>query len=465
MMDRSRAISLVVAAAFFMEYFDSTVIATALPAMGRDFGRDPVTLGIGITVYLLALAVFIPLSGWVADRFGTRTVFLNALVGFTAASFLCALCTSLWPFVGARLLQGTAGAMMVPVGRLLVLRTTEKANLVAAIALLTWPALGAPAMAPLVGGLLTTYASWRWIFLINVPIGLVVLILARMIMPNLHSADRRPFDLPGFLLSGSALALFMEGLELISQNGAPWPVGLACTAMGLLLGWAAVWHAQRTSKPMLDLSTMRIKTFRTVILSGSVFRVTIGAAPFLLPLLFQIGFGMDAFHSGVLVFVTFLGNMLMKVATTQIIRRWGFRTTGIVTGLGAALALLACSGLTPSTPIVIMVVVLFAGGLLRSMQFSVLNTLSFADVPHPRMSAASALTSVAQQMATGVGVAVGAIAVHVAAAWHGTVTPTLADFHLAFLLTAVLTLVGIPGFFFLPRDAGAMVSGHQVKVS
>ena len=462
-MDRSRTISLVVAAAFFMEYFDTTVIATALPAMGRDFGRDPVTLGIGITVYLLALAVFIPVSGWVADRYGTRSVFLSAVVGFTAASFLCALCSSLWPFVGARLLQGTAGAMMVPVGRLLVLRTTAKADLVNAIALLTWPALGAPAMAPLVGGLLTDYASWRWIFIINVPLGAVVIVLAWLLMPNLQSDNRRPFDLPGFLLSGGALALFMEGLELLTQVHTPWPIGVGVSAVGLGLGLAAVRHAGRTRHPMLDLSNMKIQTYRATVLGGSVFRITIGAAPFLLPLLFQVGFGLDAFHSGLLVFVTFLGNMGMKTATTPIMRRWGFRTTGIVTGIGASLALLACAGLTPDTPLPVMIVVLLAGGLLRSMQFSVLNSLAFADVPQARMSAASALTSVAQQMANGIGVAVGAIAVQMAAAWHGTATPTTVDFHWAFIFTAALTLAGLPHLLALPADAGAAVSGHRVK--
>jgi EmrB/QacA subfamily drug resistance transporter len=465
MMDRSRAVSLVVAGAFFMEYFDGTVIATALPAMAKDFGRDPVSLGIGITAYLLALAVFIPVSGWVADRFGSRSVFISALAGFTVASMLCAACNSLWPFVAARTLQGLAGAMMVPVGRLVVLRTTEKVNLVSAIALLTWPALGAPVLGPPLGGFLTSYASWRWIFLINVPLGVVAIILARMIMPNLQTTERRPFDVPGFLLSGAALALIMEGLEMLTETGTVWAYGLTACAAGLLLGAVAVWHAGRTPHPMLDLAAMRIQTFRVTILGGSIFRITIGATPFLLPLLFQVGFGLDAFHSGMLVLVTFLGNMGMKAATTPILRRYGFRTTGLVTGVAASLALFACAALSPNTPLAILIVVLLAGGLLRSMQFSVLNTLAFADVPTPRMSAASALSSVAQQMATGIGVAVGALAVHLAALWNGTVEPTLIDFHLAFIFMALLTLTGLPGFFVLPRDAGAIVSGHRMRVS
>jgi EmrB/QacA subfamily drug resistance transporter len=459
--ERARIVPLIVAGAFFMEYLDGTVIATALPAMAKDFGSNPVSLSIGITAYLLALAVFIPVSGWVADRFGTRSVFMAALVGFTAASALCAAAGGVWPFVGARLLQGMAGAMMVPVGRLVVLRTTEKRNLIAAIALLTWPALAAPVLGPPLGGFLTTYASWRWIFLINVPLGLFAAGLARVYMPNLHADQRRPFDGTGFVLSGAALSLFMEGLELAGQPGTPWPYGVGMVLAGLALGVAAVRHAGLTTHPMLDLSSMRVPTFAATITGGTIFRITIGSAPFLLPLLFQVGFGLDAFHSGLLVLVTFLGNLGMKVGSTLILRRWGFRTVGLATGVVASLVLLACAGLSPATPLAITLVVLFAGGLARSMQFSVLNTLAFADIPAARMSGASSLTSVSQQMANGMGVAFGAIALHLAAARHGAVTPNLADFHLAFAFFAALTLLGLPSILRLPAAAGAEVSGHR----
>ena len=459
----ARATSLIVAGAVLMEYLDGTVIATALPAMARDFHRDPISLGVGISAYLLALAVFIPVSGWVADRFGTRTVFVAALTGFTVASVLCAACNALWPFVAARTLQGCAGAMMVPVGRLVVLRTTEKANLVGAIALLTWPALAAPVLGPPLGGLLTTYASWRWVFLINVPFGVAAIIFARLMMPNLRTADRRPFDLAGFLLSGAALAAFMEGLELLAQPNTPWSYGVACGMAGLALGGGALRHAQRAAHPMLNLTALRVQTFAATIAGGTIFRVTIGSAPFLLPLLFQVGFGLDAFHAGLLVLVTFAGNFGMKLVTTPILRRWGFRTVGLATGIAASLALLACAGLAPATPLPVIVAVLLAGGFARSMQFTVLNTLAFADIPAAQMSSASSLASVAQQMANGVGVAVGAIAVHLAAARHGAVLPDLRDFHLAFGFLAALTLLGLPSFLSLPSDAGAEVSGHRVN--
>ena len=442
-----------------MEFLDGTVIATALPAMAQDFGRPVVQLSIGISAYLLTLAVFIPLSGWVADRYGTRDVFLAAIAIFTGASMLCALCDGLWPFVAARVVQGLGGAMMVPVGRLTVLRTTQKSALVGAIALLTWPALAAPVLGPPVGGLLTTYASWRWIFYLNVPLGLLAIGLAAALMPNLREEARRRFDVPGFLLSGLALALLMEGTELVSGEGPGWAAPLLLVA-GAGLGVAAIRHGLRAPAPMLELSALKVPTFLATVTGGMVFRVTIGTVPFLLPLLFQIGFGLDAFHSGLLVLATFLGNIGMKPFTTAVMRRWGFRTTGLVTGVLAAVAMALCALLYPWTPVPVLVVVLFAGGLSRSMQFTVLNTLAFVDIPSPRMSAASSLSSVAQQMSVGLGVALGAAALHLVALRHGG-PPSLLDFHLVFVLIALVMLAGLPSFLRLPASAGSDVSGHR----
>ena len=456
---RARIVALIVAGTFFMEFLDGTVIATALPAMAHDFGRPAVELSIGISAYLLTLAVFIPLSGWVADRYGTRDVFLAAIAIFTGASMLCGACDGLWPFVAARVVQGLGGAMMVPVGRLAVLRTTEKSALVGAIALLTWPALAAPVLGPPVGGMLTTYASWRWIFYLNVPLGLLAMGLTAVLMPNLREAGRRPFDLPGFLLSGLSLALLMEGVELVS-GGAPGWAAPTLIAAGLGLGVVAVRHGFRACAPMLELSALRVPTFLATVTGGTVYRVTIGTVPFLLPLLFQIGFGLDAFQSGLLVLATFLGNIGMKPFTGFVMRRWGFRTTGLATGILAAVAMALCALLYPWTPVPVLVAVLFAGGLTRSMQFTVLNTLAFVDIPSARMSAASSLSSVAQQMSVGMGVALGAAILHLVASRHGG-PPILVDFHIAFLLVALLMLAGLPAFVRLPEGAGAEVSGHR----
>ena len=452
-------VALIVAGAFFMEFLDGTVIATALPAMAADFARPVVSLSVGISAYLLTLAVFIPLSGWVADRYGTRDVFVSAIALFTAASMLCGLCDGLWPFVGARVLQGLGGAMMVPVGRLAVLRVTEKRALMGAVALLTWPALAAPVLGPPLGGLLTAYASWRWIFYLNVPIGLIAASFAWRLMPNLREDRRRPFDAPGFVLGGVSLALLMEGFELASGAGPVWAAPALLLAGGAL-GLAAIRHALRTKHPLLDLSVVQLPTFAAVLVGGSVFRVTISTIPFLLPLLFQVGFGLDAFHSGLLMLATFLGNIGMKPGTTWVMRRWGFRSTAIATGLLASASLAACALLFPDTPAPVLVVVLFVGGMARSMQFTVLNTLAFADVAAPRMSGASTLASVAQQMALGMGVAFGAAVLHLVALRHGG-APVLADFHVAFVLVAVAMLAGLPSFLRLPHAAGAEVSGHR----
>ena len=456
---RARIVALIVAGTFFMEFLDGTVIATALPAMAHDFAQPVVALSVGISAYLLTLAVFIPLSGWVADRYGTRDVFLTAIAIFTGASMLCGLCNGLWAFVAARVLQGLGGAMMVPVGRLTVLRTTEKTALVGAIALLTWPALAAPVLGPPVGGLLTTYASWRWIFYLNVPLGLAAMAASAALMPNLRDEARRPFDLPGFLLSGLSLALLMEGMELVSGEGPGWAAPVMLLA-GLGLGIVAVRHGLRARSPMLELSSLRVPTFLATVTGGMVFRTTIGTVPFLLPLLFQIGFGLDAFQSGMLVLATFLGNIGMKPFTTAIMRRWGFRATALVTGVLASVSLAACALLFPWTPVPVLVVVLFAGGLTRSMQFTVLNTLGFVDIPHARMSAASSLSSVAQQMSLGMGVAFGAACLHLVALRHGG-PPSLADFHVVFVMVAVVMLFGLPPFARLPADAGSEVSGHR----
>ncbi len=456
---RARTVALIVAGTFFMEFLDGTVIATALPAMAADFHQPAVALSIGISAYLLTLAVFIPLSGWMADRHGTRDVFLAAIAIFTGASMLCGLCDGLWPFVAARVLQGLGGAMMVPVGRLTVLRTTEKSALVGAIALLTWPALAAPVLGPPVGGLLTTYASWRWIFYLNVPLGLLAIGLSAALMPNLRQEARRRFDTIGFLLSGLALALLMEGTELVSGDGPGWAAPLVLLA-GAGLGVVAVRHGLRAAAPMLELSALLVPTFLATVTGGTVFRITIGTVPFLLPLLFQIGFGLDAFQSGLLVLATFLGNIGMKPFTTAVMRRFGFRTTGLATGLLAAVSMALCAVLYPWTPVPVLVVVLFAGGLTRSMQFTVLNTLAFVDIPSPRMSAASSLASVAQQMSVGMGVALGAALLHLVAWRHGG-APSLTDFHIAFVMVAVIMLAGLPSFLRLPAGAGCEVSGHR----
>jgi EmrB/QacA subfamily drug resistance transporter len=339
----SRWIALLVAGAFFMENLDGTVITTAVPDIARSFGVAPLALNIGVSAYLLTLGVFIPISGWVAERFGARRVFAAALAIFTLASVLCGMANSLTEFVWLRVLQGAGGAMMVPVGRLVVLNNTPKERLIAVIATLTWPALVAPVLGPPVGGFITSYASWRWIFYLNLPLGVVALVLAWWLIPDRRAAQRRPFDWPGFLLSGSALLLLTWGAEVAGSLHPDWIEAGACMAAGAALLMVLGWHLRRAAHPLIDLASFAIPTFAITIVGGSLFRMAIGAVPFLLPLMFQLGFGLDAFHSGLLVIAVFAGNLMMKPATTPILRRFGFKPVILVNGLANVGSLAACA--------------------------------------------------------------------------------------------------------------------------
>lgn len=457
----SKWLALLVAGAFFMENLDGTVITTAVPAIAQSFGVAPLALNIGVSAYLLTLGVLIPISGWVAERFGARRVFATALAIFTLASLLCGMATSLGEFVWLRVLQGAGGAMMVPVGRLLVLNNTPKEKLIAVIATLTWPALVAPVLGPPVGGFITSYASWRWIFYLNLPLGLLALAAAWWLIPDQRAAERRPFDWPGFLLSGSALLLLTWGAEVTGSPAPDWREAGACLLAGTLLLAALGWHLRRAAHPLIDLSSLAIPTFSITIVGGSLFRMAIGAVPFLLPLMFQLGFGLDALHAGLLVIAVFAGNLMMKPATTPILRRFGFKPVILVNGVCNVLALAACALLTPATPVWLIAAVLFVGGLTRSMQFSALNTIAFADVPQPRMAAANTLFSTAFQVALGLGVALGATAVrlgHWAAQQLGIGDWVAIDYRLAFLLVALVSLIGLADALRLSRHAGEQVA-------
>lgn len=460
---KASLIAILVAGAFFMENLDGTVIATALPQMGNSFHVSPVDLNMGMTAYMLMLAVFIPISGWVADRVGARTVFASAIAVFTVSSILCGLSGGLWQFTGARVIQGIGGAMMVPVGRLVVLRTTEKQNLVHSIAYITWPGLVAPILGPPVGGFITTYASWHWIFFLNVPLGIIGIGLALLWITNARTEEHKPFDWIGFALSSTACTSFMYGLELIGRENLEWRQTSLFLGGGVLLGVFAVLHFRRAVAPLIELATLKIRTFAITIHGGSLFRIAISVSPFLLPLMFQVGFGLSAFQAGLLMLGLFAGNLGMKTVTTPMLKRFGFRNILIVNGIFTALLILACATLEPTTPRIIILAVLFVNGLCRSMQFTSLSTIVYVDVPKPQLSSATSFSSMITQMSMGMGVAVGAIALRLAAFVKGNRTgvPTLADFHIAFVFVAILTAAAVIDCFSLEPHAGAVVSGHR----
>ncbi|EPB2334338.1 MFS transporter [Klebsiella pneumoniae] len=453
--------ALLVAGAFFMEFLDGTVIATALPDMARDFGVTAVELNIGISAYLITLAVLIPASGWIADRFGARAIFTLALAIFTLASVFCGLSTEVHIFVAMRILQGVGGALMVPVGRLTVLRTTPKHQLIKAIATLTWPALVAPIIGPPLGGFITRYASWHWIFFINVPLGLAAIILSLRIIPDIRETERRSFDLSGFITTSVAMVSLVTAMERLGDRQPQiWPtLALAALGFGCLL--YSIRHFRRAAAPMVRLDALQVPTFRVTMYGGSLFRASISAVPFLLPLLFQVGFGMDPFHSGLLVLAVFVGNLTIKPATTPLIRWLGFRRLLLINGALNVCSLLACALLTPQTPVWAIMLILYLGGVFRSIQFTGVSTLAFADVPAAQMSDANTLFSTASQLAVGLGITLGAIGIRLGEQvgdWlHLTELPGI-SFRLSFVFIALICLVGMIDSLHLAKTAGSSVS-------
>ena len=456
----SRTVPLIIAVALLMENLDASVLSTALPDIAADFGSDPLHLKLVLTTYLLALAVFIPASGWVADRYGARVVFRWAIVVFAAGSIACGLSQGLLQLVFARLLQGIGGAMMVPVGRLILLRAVPREGLVEALAWLTVPALIGPVLGPPLGGYITTYWDWRWIFWINIPLAVLGVVLVSWLIPNIREDDVRPFDVAGFLLIGPGLAAFLSGVTLAGLSlSTPWQTALI-TFAGLALILAYIRHSGRVQNPILDLTLLRLPTFRIAATGGLMFRVSVGALPFLLPLMLQLGFGLTAFQSGSLTFVSGMGAMIMKFAAQPLLRRFGFR--GVLMGNAAVAAvLLAGPGLfTPATPVALMVMVLFVGGLSRSLQFTALNAIAYAEVPPDRLSQATSFSAVLQQLSGSIGITLAAMLLEGAGALRGTTSVDVGNFPFVFGAVTLLTATSALIFARLARGAGASMVRH-----
>jgi len=454
-MFRERIIPLIIAVALFMENMDSTVIATSLPAIAADIGTNPLALKLAVTSYLLSLAIFIPASGWTADRFGARTVFRAAIAVFVLGSIGCALSGSLTDFVIARIVQGMGGAMMTPVGRIVLVRTISKRELVGAMVWVTTPALIGPVLGPPVGGFITTYATWHWIFILNVPIGLLGILLATRYIPDVRAEKHERFDVVGMVLAGLGIGGMAFGLSVLGLNFLPWTVVAGLIFGGACFIAAYLAHARHTPNPALDLSLFKVPTFFASVVGGFIFRLGLGALPFLLPLMLQIGFGMTPFQSGMITFATALGAMGMKWAVTIILRRFGFRNVLIVNSVVSAAFLAIYASFTAATPIALMVILLFVGGFFRSLQFTSINTIAYADIEADRISRAAALVSVAQQLAVSTGVAVGAMAVELTVYFKGGGPLQASDFPPAFLAVALISALSVCVFAQLSPEAGA----------
>ena len=453
---RQRSIALLVAGTFFMENLDGTIVATAAPSMARSLDVTSVDIGVTITAYLLTVAVLIPLSGWITQRWGVRTIFLSAIGLFTVASLLCAVSSSLVELTAFRVLQGIGAAMMVPVGRLAVLRGTAKQDVIRAIALLTWPALAAPVIAPLLGGLFTVYLTWHWIFLVNLPLGVLAVIVGLRLLPRTTQPAPAALDWTGLLLTCAAVACLVILADLLAAARLARPAAALVAVGALLAGTAAVRHLLRARHPLLDLRVLRVPTFRISHRGGSVFRLAVNAVPFLLPLLFQDGFGWSPVKAGALVVLVFVGNLTIKPTTTPLLMRFGFRTVMLGASGCAVLSMALTALLTPATPLVLIGALLVFGGMARSVGFTAYNTLAFADIDPADLPAANTLSSTVQQLAVGLGVAVGAVALRAGAPiaeWVG-LDPAVGAYRVAFSVIALLTVLPVVESLRADRSAG-----------
>lgn len=405
---RATAVAVLVAATYFMELLDGTIVSTAAPAMGRDLGVSSASIGLSITAYFVTLAIVIPFSGWITDRLGSRTVFVWAIVIFTVASGLCAASTSLIELCAWRVLQGIGGALMVPVGRLVVLRGGDRQGLVRAIAILTWPALAAPIIAPFLGGVLVQALSWHWIFLINIPLGLIAVPIAIALVPQIRTPHQVPFDWLGSAWVLIGLGSVVGLTSLLTLDEIPYGAAIVAAALGALGCWLAVRHCRRAEHPILSLDAFGHETFRVANAGGMAFRLAVSAVPFLLPLLFQDVWGRTPVQAGAMVLWVFVGNLAIKPATTPLLRLFGYRSVLIAASAVAAVTVVLMAFMQPDTPDWLLATLLFVSGAARSVGFTAYNTIAFADVAQAHMTEANTLFSTLSQIAAGFGVAVAA---------------------------------------------------------
>lgn len=461
---KSLYISLIVGGTFLIENIDGTVITTSLPEIAKAFNTNPAHMSISVSAYVIMLAVFIPVSGWITERFGMKKVFGTAILGFLFFSALCGFCQNLIEFTLCRVFQGIFGAMMVPVGRLSVLRNTAKKDLINAIAFITWPGLIGPVIGPFVGGYITTYFSWHWIFFINIPLGLIAFYFAMKFIPETNEISKKRLDWKGFVLSTLGMLGFMVGLEGFGNSMIPLIWCIIIITVSLFIFYLFYLHSRRITNPLISFRDLKIRTYAVTIYSGSITRMVIGMAPFLVPLMFQIGFGLNAFQAGSLMIATTIGNLVMKPITIWIFNRFSFKNVLVSNTIFLSLSSLSMCILFPNTPNWIVLATMFISGAIRSVQFSSLNTLAYADVPKERMNNANVLYSTAQQMSLGMGITLGAITLHISSYINNTNGDyKLKDFHLAFVLIAIFGMFSIFEYLKLKQKDGNQVRNIKSK--
>jgi EmrB/QacA subfamily drug resistance transporter len=458
---RGWLIPAIIGSALLMQTLNATVITNALPAMAREFGVEPLRLNIAITVYLLSTAIFLPLSGWMADRFGARRIFMCSIVLYAAGSAACGFTSELWQLILFRFIQGAAGATLMPVGRLVLLRTTPKSELVGALSVVTMPALLGPVVGPVIGGAIVTFADWRWIFFMNLPIAVVGLILVYRHVPEVREQDPPPVDVPGIVLTGLGLAALIFGFENVGRDAlGPWSVaGLIALGVASLAIYA--WHAGHTPHAVVQLSIFRKPTFRASVIGGAFMRIAMGANPFLLAMLLQVAFGMSAFAAGLMTFISAVGALVMKTAAPPILRRFGFRTVLLVNAVIVGLSFIAYAFFRPDWPHWAIMAVLGVGGFFRSLQFSSLNGMAYAEIDSDEMSRAATTSSMVQQLVQSIGIGLSASLLHLLMRLHGATQLTAEVVSPAFVIIGLVTMISMFWFVRLPADAGDEMNGRK----
>jgi EmrB/QacA subfamily drug resistance transporter len=453
-------IPLIVGCAQFMHQFDGAMIATALPVMAASLNEDPLVLNLAITCYLLALAVFVPISGWMADRYGARRVFLAAIAVFSISSVLCGLADTLVEIVVWRTIQGIGGAMMTPVGRVIVVKSVPRLEIIRAMNYITIPAVLAPLIGPSVGGFIVTYFSWPWIFFLNLPIGIAGLILVYLYIPDIREETATPLDLRGFVLIGLALAGLVFGFAALGRGPLPAPVIIASISIGAICGTLYLAHARHKSDPIIDLTLLRNRTFAASMWGGGLFYIGTTAHVFLMALLFQVGFGYSAFHAGLMLLAGAVGSTVMRFTFQPVLNLFGFRRLLIGNALLAGACLAACGLFTVDTPLIVMIAVLFIGGFARSTQFTGVQALGYAEIPSEVMSRATSFSAMMQQLLQSFGVGLTALVVHLSTVLHGRVDITATDVAFGFFTIGLLSALSMIIFYRLPATAGTELTGR-----
>lgn len=458
---RGWVVPAIIGSALMMQTLNATVITNALPAMARAFDVEPLRLNLAITVYMLSAAIFLPLSGWLADRFGARRVFMCSIVLYAAGSVACGFTQELWQLILARFAQGAAGATLAPVGRLVLLRTTPKTELVGAMSVLTMPALLGPVIGPVIGGAIVTFADWRWIFFINLPVAVTGLYLVWRHVPDVREQGAPQVDIPGILMTGLGLAALIFGFENLGRDALS-PLAVAgLFAMGFASLGLYGWHASHTPHAVVQLSIFRKPTFRASVIGGAFMRIAMGANPFLLAMLLQVAFGMSAFAAGLMTFISAVGALVMKTTAPPILRRFGFRRVLLVNAVIVGVSFIAYAFFRPDWPHWAIMIVLAVGGFFRSLQFTSLNGMAFAEIDGDEMSRASTTSSMVQQLVQSIGIGLSASLLHGLMVLQGAKTLTVAVVSPAFIIVGLVTMISMFWFVRLPRDAGDEMNSRK----